>query len=85
VAIAVPYPSTKSVDVALRDGSSIHLRPVRTDDREAIHAFLERVSEESLALRFFGAPNVDWVSDWAVDVDYAGRYDKRSDARRVPR
>jgi acyl-CoA synthetase (NDP forming)/GNAT superfamily N-acetyltransferase len=74
VAIAAPYPSTQSVDVALRDGSSIHLRPVQTDDRAAIRAFLEGVSAESLALRFFCTPNVEWVSDWSVDVDYAERY-----------
>jgi acetyl coenzyme A synthetase (ADP forming)-like protein len=62
-----------SADVALRDGSTIRVRPVVHEDRERIEAFLEDVSEESIAFRFFGRPSLSWVADWSVDVDYADR------------
>lgn len=68
------YARAHSVDVALRDGSTLHLRPVCVRDKPRIHTFLEGVSPRSLGLRFFGAPSLDWVTDWAVDVDYADRY-----------
>ena len=58
----------------LRDGSTVHVRPVRADDRDAIRAFLDRLSEESIGFRFFGAPSLDWVTDWSVNVDYADRF-----------
>lgn len=68
------YPADQAVDVALRDGSSVHIRPVRPEDRDAIRRFLGGMSAESLYLRSFGIPNVDWLSNWSVDVDYADRY-----------
>lgn len=71
---ATTVPPGQSVDVALRDGSSVHIRPVAAEDRDAIRAFLESLSRESLGLRFFGAPSLDWVTDWSLDVDYADRY-----------
>lgn len=69
-----PYPHERETDVALRDGSTVHVRPVRAQDREAISAFLEAVSADSIALRFFGRPNLDWVVNWSVDVDYIDRF-----------
>ncbi|HUB36607.1 MAG TPA: GNAT family N-acetyltransferase [Solirubrobacteraceae bacterium] len=71
---AAPYPSAHVVDVALRDGSSLHIRPVRPDDGDAIHAFLYALSPETVDLRFFGAPNLEWVANWSIDVDYRDRY-----------
>jgi acetyl coenzyme A synthetase (ADP forming)-like protein len=68
------YPITDVVDVALRDGKSIHIRPVQEADRMASHAFFEHLSSESLWFRFLGLPNLDWVTSWSVDVDYADRY-----------
>ncbi|HTX46495.1 MAG TPA: GNAT family N-acetyltransferase [Solirubrobacteraceae bacterium] len=68
------YPAEQSVDVALRDGSTIHVRPVRPDDRDGIEALLRSMSNESLYLRCFGSVNPRWLADWSVDVDYAGRY-----------
>jgi acetyl coenzyme A synthetase (ADP forming)-like protein len=62
------------VNVALRDGSTLRIRPVLADDRERIRAFLDQLSLESIAFRFFGVANLDWVSNWSVDVDYADRY-----------
>lgn len=71
---AVAYPRDRETDVVLRDGSTVHVRPVRVDDAEAIRAFFEHLSPESIGFRFFGTPNLDWVTDWAVDVDYSDRF-----------
>ena len=68
------YPAGDAVDVALRDGKSIHIRPVQEVDRTAIRGFFERLSTDSLWFRFLGLPSLDWVTDWSVDVDYADRY-----------
>ena len=68
------YPGAHVVDVALRDGSSLHVRPVARGDAGAIRAFLEGLSPESVGFRFFGSPNLDWVCGWSVDVDYVDRY-----------
>jgi acetate---CoA ligase (ADP-forming) len=68
------YPAEQSVDVALRDGSTIHVRPVRTDDKDGIEAFLRAMSSESLYLRCFGIADLEQLSDWSIDVDYADRY-----------
>ena len=62
------------VDVALRDGSSLHIRPVSTEDRAAMSAFLQELSPEALGLRFFGGVNLEWVSTWSVEVDDAERW-----------
>ena len=70
----VPYPYEREADVVLRDGSTVHVRPVRADDQGGIRAFLESLSPESIAFRFFGAPNLNWAVDWSVDVDYANRF-----------
>jgi acetyl coenzyme A synthetase (ADP forming)-like protein len=68
------YPREHAVDVALRDGSTVHIRPVAVDDGPAIRAFLESLSQRSLALRFFGTVSLDWAAGWSTDVDYADRY-----------
>ena len=68
------YPQEREAEVVLRDGATVHVRPVRSDDGPAIHAFLEAVSPESIAFRFFGAANLDWATSWSVDVDYLNRY-----------
>jgi acetate---CoA ligase (ADP-forming) len=74
VSLRAAYPLEQSVDVALRDGSTVHVRPVRSQDRPAIQKFLESMSAESLYFRAFGIPNIERLTDWSVDVDYADRY-----------
>ena len=69
-----PYPSAHVVDVALRDGSSLRIRPVSPEDASPIRAFLGALSPETVDLRFFGAPNLEWVANWSTDVDYRDRY-----------
>ena len=61
------------MDVALRDGSTLHVRPVRPDDAPAIRAFLGELSAESIGFRFFGAPNLEWVTGWSVVIRMTGR------------
>jgi acetyl coenzyme A synthetase (ADP forming)-like protein len=68
------YPREQETDVALRDGSTVHVRPVRAGDEPAMRAFLELISADSIAFRFFGVPNLDWATSWSMDVDYADRY-----------
>jgi acetyl coenzyme A synthetase (ADP forming)-like protein len=67
------YPSEQEVDVVLRNGSTVHVRPVRREDETAIREFLGTVSTESIAFRFFGMPSTDWVVAWSIDVDYVDR------------
>jgi acetate---CoA ligase (ADP-forming) len=69
------YPRHREADVVLRDGSTVHVRPVRAEDAAAVHAFYEALSSESIALRFFsGFPNLDMAVRWATEVDYDRRY-----------
>ncbi len=74
VSASVPYPSDREVDVALRDGSTVHIRPVRATDETAIGAFLRAVSPDSIGFRFFGAADLEWATAWSLDVDYADRF-----------
>jgi acetate---CoA ligase (ADP-forming) len=59
------------VDVALRDGSTVRLRPAGPDDFDAVRAFLEGLSEKSRWLRFFGAANLDDAATVAVQGRYS--------------
>jgi acetyl coenzyme A synthetase (ADP forming)-like protein len=69
------YPQHREADVALRDGSTVHVRPARVSDAPAVRAFFERLSPESTALRFFsGFPNLDRAVAWATEVDFQRRY-----------
>jgi acetyl coenzyme A synthetase (ADP forming)-like protein len=68
------YPREREADIALCDGSTVHVRPVRADDEALIRTFLEALSAESIGFRFFGAANLDWVTAWSIDVDYADRF-----------
>ncbi len=69
------YPASREADVILRDGSTVHVRPVRDQDRGALADFFAALTDASRGLRFFtAAANVDAQADLAVDVDYADRY-----------
>src|SRR4029453_14964802 len=68
-------PRHRQADVALRDGSTVHVRPVRAKDAPAVRAFFERLSPRSIALRFFcGFPDLDRAVRWATAVDDQHRY-----------
>ena len=55
------------VDVALRDGSTVRVRPVVETDQDGLRALLDRLSPESRWLRFFSAgANLDAMARWAA-------------------
>jgi acetyl coenzyme A synthetase (ADP forming)-like protein len=39
-----------------------------------MHRFLQALSPEALGLRFFGGVNLEWVTNWSVEVDDTERY-----------
>jgi L-amino acid N-acyltransferase YncA len=62
-------PRHHEADVGLRDGSTVHVRPVRVTDAPAVRAFFERLSPRSIALRFFSSfPDLDREVRWATEV-----------------
>ena len=65
------YPAHREADVVLRDGSTIHVRPIRPDDRERLLAFFRSLSPDALTLRFFSpAVNLELLATQETDVDY---------------
>jgi acetyltransferase len=48
-----PYPSGLEETLALRDGSTVLIRPIRPEDEPAHEDFVSRVSAEDYRLRFF--------------------------------
>jgi acyl-CoA synthetase (NDP forming)/RimJ/RimL family protein N-acetyltransferase len=48
-----PYPTRWEADVALSDGGTVHVRPVRPDDAALVEAFHNRQSRESIYFRYF--------------------------------
>ena len=49
------YPSEYETDVLLRDGSTVRMRPVRPEDREAVEALYQRLTDRSMYMRFHRA------------------------------
>jgi acetyl coenzyme A synthetase (ADP forming)-like protein len=47
------YPAEWESDVILADGDLVHVRPLRRDDEERMLGLYERLSDESIYLRFF--------------------------------
>jgi acetyl coenzyme A synthetase (ADP forming)-like protein len=73
--VPAAYPAHREADVVLRDGSTVHVRPVRAGDRDALLDFFAGLSPDSRAFRFFtGAVNLEEIAQRAADVDYAERY-----------
>jgi acetyl coenzyme A synthetase (ADP forming)-like protein len=63
-------PAVREVDVALRDGSTVHVRPACPADEPAVLEFLRGLSAESRAFRFFSAAaNLEAAARWAVNAD----------------
>ncbi|MDX6728136.1 MAG: hypothetical protein QOK49_2941, partial [Baekduia sp.] len=69
------YPSERVVDVVLRTGHTLRIRPVRTDDASGLARFLDGLSVEARAFRFFSAgTDLHAAACAAADVDYRDRY-----------
>ena len=65
------FPAQYDVDVALRDGSIVHVRPVRPQDHGDLAAFYWALSERSRWFRFFSTGvNLEDQARRAVEVDY---------------
>lgn len=52
-------PTSLSSDIVLRDGTTLHLRPVRPDDDEGVLELFRQMSELSLYYRFLSVPKLD--------------------------
>jgi GNAT superfamily N-acetyltransferase len=65
------YPEHREVDVPLRDGSTIHVRPILPSDLYEVEEFFAGISPESSRLRFHGirTPSIDELRRF-VEVDY---------------
>jgi acetyl coenzyme A synthetase (ADP forming)-like protein len=69
------YPVEREADIVLRDGSTVHLRPVRPDDEAVLRGFFHDLDPASQAFRFFsGAADLDLAAGSMAEVDYATRY-----------
>src|SRR3972149_2423859 len=67
----------REVDVVLRDGSTVHVRPVRPEDEARYLAFLRALSEESRAMRYFVPTSETFLAEEArrdTHVDYGQRF-----------
>lgn len=70
-----PYPSHLEADVVLRDGSTAHLRPVRSEDEELLREFFDSLDPTSQGFRFFcGAIDTRRVAHQMANVDYESSY-----------
>jgi acetyl coenzyme A synthetase (ADP forming)-like protein len=69
------YPGHRAVDVGLRDGSTIRIRPVRLDDLHDVVELFGRLSDRSSEMRFHGRRRLsaDEVRQF-VAVDYRGTF-----------
>jgi hypothetical protein len=62
------------VDVILRDGSTLRLRPPTRADADAILDFFRALSEQSLYMRVLGFPSLGpEVVEQVLDSDWAER------------
>jgi len=73
--VGIDYPADREADVVLRDGSTVHLRPVRAEDGAALLGLFEGLSDDSRTFRFFsGASDLAAAAEQLADVDYEQRY-----------
>jgi len=72
--LSVEGQAAGAVDVILKDGGTLRLRPPAADDAEAVLAFLQGLSERTLYMRFHGIRRVDEsLVDPIVDPDWVER------------
>src|SRR5882724_760809 len=79
------YPARYESDILLRDGSTLHLRPIKPDDVNALLEFHKRLSPRSVYFRFFSPlpelseerarvlATVDYNDTFALIGELAGR------------
>lgn len=68
-----PYPFKYEKNITLKDGTEIHIRPIRGEDESAMRVFLENLSEESIFNRFglrrINMPHTNLARFCQVDYD----------------
>ena len=70
-----PYPEADASDETLKDGTRVHLRPIRQDEGPRLLELYDRLSPESLYFRFFAVPDKDRSkAEYLARVDYVNRY-----------
>ena len=57
--------SAHEADIVLRDGSTLHVRPVRPDDEPALRTLFGGLSDESRWFRFFGGGSEHFIAEAA--------------------
>ena len=57
--------SRYKAEAILRDGGSIHIRSLRTDDKRRLLNFFGCLSHRSVYFRFFRAKK--WLSEWELE------------------
>ncbi|MBI1735375.1 MAG: GNAT family N-acetyltransferase [Candidatus Rokubacteria bacterium] len=62
---AAPASPPGAADVVLRDGSTVHVRPVRPDDEPRVLAFLQALGPRSRWLRFFSVASERFLTQAA--------------------
>ena len=69
------YPADWEFDSIVANGSVIHVRPIKNDDKDSLVAFHDQLSIESISLRFFSAKSKlsDREATHFTDVDYVDR------------
>ena len=70
------YPTRWEADVVLADGGTVHVRPLRRDDKDALAGLHSRLSDESIYRRFFSPrPKLSPKQlDELTDMDYDRRF-----------
>jgi acetyl coenzyme A synthetase (ADP forming)-like protein len=68
--VSITYPAHREADIALRDGSTVHVRPIRSDDEQRLLDLLRSLSPDARTLRFFSA---------GVDLAELARHDSHID------
>jgi len=72
---SLPYPPGYEEDVVLRDGTPLHLRPIRPDDGPELLKLYDKLSNTSLYHRFFVVPGKDASkADYLAHVDYENQF-----------
>ena len=65
---APPANAVAETDIALRDGSTVHVRPTTREDEPRLRDFFASLSDESRWFRYFtGGLNLDWAAHNAAD------------------
>ena len=79
------YPAHYESDILLRDGSTLHLRPIKPNDLQSLMEFHHRLSPRSIYFRFFSPlpelgeerarelVNIDYNDSFALVGELAGR------------